>query len=214
MTVVDVNEFTKKYGDRIAVDNVTVHLEEATWCVVVGPNGSGKTTLLGALAGLVEPTDGTVTVGGAAAGTPLARAEVAYFSDSPAFYSDLTVAEHIDYVAGIYQDTDVVDRAVSIIEAFGLASRADELPDTFSRGMKQKAALALTLARPASVLLLDEPTRGLDVNGASTLIELLKEIHAGGATVITVTHEPERFADVPGLRLEAHEGEFRQERSR
>ena len=206
MTSVVFKDVTKSYGDRIAVQSFETELRAGSWCLVVGPNGSGKTTLLGLTAGLLEPTKGAVLIGAAPAGTRAAREVLSYFSDPPAFYSDLTVAEHIDYVAGIYDDPTVADRAVACVEAFGLADRADDLPDTFSRGMKQKTALALALARPASVFLLDEPTRGLDVAGAETLVALLRERRAQGATIITVTHEPERFTTVDGVLIEANEG--------
>jgi ABC-type multidrug transport system ATPase subunit len=213
MTTVKFEHVTKKYGDRAAVNDASVHLDDATWCVIVGPNGSGKTTLLALAAGLAQPTSGTVEIGSVAAGAPLARAEVSYLSDSPAFYSDLTVAEHVDYLAGLYDDESVADRAVRFVDAFGLGERADDLPETFSRGMKQKTALALALARPASVFLLDEPTRGLDVAGADTLVNLIAEFHRDGATIITVTHEPERFAGIAGTRLEVNEGTVRQHES-
>lgn len=208
MTAVRFVHATKKFDDRAAVNDLSVTIDAASWCLVTGPNGSGKTTLLTLAAGLQEPTSGDVFIGEHRAGSRAAREEVAYFSDSPAFYSDLSVAEHIDYIAGIYNSDEVADRAVEIVDAFGLAHRADDLPTSFSRGMKQKTALALSLARPASVFLLDEPTRGLDTKGTETLVRLLTDYHANGATIITITHEPDHFSNVRGLRLDANEGEF------
>lgn len=208
MTTVRFDHVTKTFNERVAVHELSIEIPPATWCLILGPNGSGKTTLLSLAAGLQEPTKGQVHIGRALAGSREAREQVSYFSDSPAFYSDLSVAEHIDYLAGLYESDEVADRAVEVIEAFGLSSRADDLPSSFSRGMKQKTALALGLARPASIFLLDEPTRGLDTKGTKTLVEILERYHAAGASIITITHEPEQFSHVPGLRLEAQDGKF------
>jgi len=210
MTDIKFDNVTKNYGDRAALEAVNAHLPDATWCVVVGPNGSGKTTFLSLASGLAAPTIGAVTVNDHVAGSAEARAEVSYFSDSPAFYSDLSVAEHIDYLTGVYGDHEIADRATELIELFDLSARIDDLPETFSRGMKQKTGLALALARPATVFMLDEPTRGLDTKGADTLISVLGDLHAHGASIITVTHEPEKFAGRAGLQLTAEEGEITQ----
>ncbi|MEY2396829.1 MAG: type transport system ATP-binding protein [Actinomycetota bacterium] len=208
MTTIDFLNVTKAFGDLVAVHPVTAHVPDAAWWVIVGANGSGKTTLLQMTSGLQSPSTGTVCVGAAEAGTPDARLEVSYLSDSPAFYSDLSVAEHIDYLAGLFEDDAVADRAHDIMRAFHLHTRVDDLPDTFSRGMKQKTAIALALARPSTVLLLDEPTRGLDAEGAETMVSLLRARHDHGTTVMTVTHEPERFAVPNAMQLRVHEGVF------
>lgn len=205
---VSYRNVTKTYDRLVAVHPVTLEIPSGAWYVIVGENGSGKTTLMSMTSGLLTPTKGEVLIDGEPAGSPLAREAVSFLSDSPAFYSDLSVSEHFDYLAGLFDNHSVADRALSIVRAFGLQDRVDDLPETFSRGMKQKTAIALALARPSTVLLLDEPTRGLDVAGAATMIELLLEAQSEGATVITVTHEPERFA-VPGaMELKVHDGIF------
>jgi ABC-type multidrug transport system ATPase subunit len=210
MTTLSFDHVSKSYGELVALHPVTIHVPDAAWWVVVGPNGSGKTTLLRLACGLLSPTTGTIDVGGVPAGMPDARSAVSYLSDSPGFYSDLSVNEHIDYLAGLFEDDAVADRGHEIIEAFRLGDRIDDLPDTFSRGMKQKTAIALAMARPASILLLDEPTRGLDTEGAATMVELLTAARAAGTTVITVTHEPERFAAPNATILRVSEGVFEQ----
>jgi ABC-2 type transport system ATP-binding protein len=208
MTAVRFDHASKRYGDLIAVHPISLEIPTAGWWVIVGPNGSGKTTLLRLACGLLSPTDGVVMVGDAKAGTPPARAEVSFLSDSPAFYSDLSVAEHIDYLAGLFDDDAVAARGTAIIRAFGLHDRIDDRPDTFSRGMKQKPAIALAMARPSSVLLLDEPTRGLDTAGAATMVELLRDANANGTTVVTVTHEPDKFAATGEVTLHVEDGRF------
>ncbi|MEY2473789.1 MAG: hypothetical protein QOK28_3118 [Actinomycetota bacterium] len=208
MTTLEFDNVTKTYGENAAVDGLSLEVASGTWLVVVGPNGSGKTTMLRLASGLLSPSSGIVRVGDAVAGSRSARREVSYLSDSPAFYSDLSVAEHIDYLAGLFHDAAVAGRAHEIIGNFGLRHRVDDAPDTFSRGMKQKTAIALALARPFSILLLDEPTRGLDVEGTDTMVQLLSAIHAQGASVITVSHEPEKFVVDGALELRVHDAKF------
>src|SRR5262249_27022262 len=111
MTVLRFDNATKSYGDLIAVHPINLEIPAGGWWVIVGPNGSGKTTLLRLAAGLLSPSDGRVTVGESVAGSLAARAEVSFLSDSPAFYSDLSVAEHIDYLAGLFDDDTVTKRA-------------------------------------------------------------------------------------------------------
>lgn len=207
MTVTYEN-VSKTYDRLVAVHPVNLEIPTAAWFVIVGENGSGKTTLMSMTSGLLTPSTGEVLIDGEPAGSPLARGAVSFLSDSPAFYSDLSVTEHFDYLAGLFENDSIADRALAIMQAFGLHDRVDDLPETFSRGMKQKTAIALALARPATVLLLDEPTRGLDVDGAATMIELLLEAQSEGATVITVTHEPERFAVAGAMELKVHDGVF------
>lgn len=208
MTALTLDRVSKSFGRFTAVRPVSLTVPSGAWCVIVGPNGSGKTTLLQLASGLQSPTAGEVRIGNTAAGRPAARAAVSYLSDSPAFYSDLSVSEHFDYLAGLFHDPGVVDRAIRIIEQFDLVDRITDTPETFSRGMKQKTAIALALARPSSLLLLDEPTRGLDAQGTETMVRLLHEANRNGTTVVIVTHEPERFADASGLQLRVRDGEF------
>lgn len=194
MSTVTFAGVSKRYDSLVAVNEASFEIGEGSWWVITGPNGSGKSTLLQLATGLQDPSSGEVRIDKASAGSTDARREISYLGDSPAFFSDLSVREHAEYVAGLFRDEAVLSRAVEVLERFDLMKRYGDRPETFSRGMKQKAALALVLARPASVLLLDEPTRGLDEAGASGLVELLSERNDGGSTVVTITHEPDRFA--------------------
>jgi ABC-2 type transport system ATP-binding protein len=206
MTQLRFVDVTKRYGELAAVDDASFDVDAGSWCVVTGRNGSGKTTLLQLATAMQDPTSGAVFVADAKAGSRDARRMISFLGDSPAFFSDLSVLEHAEYVAGLFDDSDVIERATEILERLDLSHRTADLPDTFSRGMKQKTAIALALARPASVLLLDEPTRGLDEAGASTLVELLCQRNDAGTTVVTVTHEPERFARINSRRVRMSEG--------
>lgn len=155
----------------------------------MGHNGSGKTTLLRMVAGLLDPSGGTVKIVGLDRALPEARSAFAYLADAPTFYDDLSLIEHLEYVARLHGVYDWRPRAQELIEVFGLTDRADQLPGTFSRGLKQKAAIALAFVRPFRLLLVDEPFVGLDEGGRNALLSLFDQAHADGATLLVATHE-------------------------
>jgi ABC-type multidrug transport system ATPase subunit len=157
---------------------------------VLGLNGAGKSTLLRIMAGLLEASDGEVVVDGHPAGTPDARAATSYVPDEPVLYDDLSVREHLLYVGALHGMT-VTDEMVDELTArLGLTARVDDLPARFSRGLRQKAGLAVGFVRPYSLLLLDEPFVGLDAPGRAALLELLDEASDAGATLVIATHDP------------------------
>ena len=109
--------------------------------------------------------------------------------DSPTFYDDLSLWEHLEYVGRLHGVTEWESRAESLLERLQLVARRDDIPTTFSRGLRQKSAIALGMVRPFEVLLVDEPFVGLDANGKTVLLELLDEAAAAGATLLVATHE-------------------------
>jgi ABC-type multidrug transport system ATPase subunit len=179
----------KDYGDRPALAPLDVTVEDGQAVALVGHNGSGKTTFLRIASGLLEPTAGTVEVHGHPAGSLGARSAVAYLSDAPTFYEDLSVWEHLEYVARLHGHDDWEQDAADLLGHVGLYERADELPTRFSRGMRQKATIALAFIRPFEVLLVDEPFVGLDRTGRDALLELFGRVHADGAALVVATHE-------------------------
>ena len=115
---------------------------------LVGHNGSGKTTLLKMVAGLLDPTAGTIRIGGQPAGSQAARRSMSWLGDSPTFYDDLSLWEHLEYVARLHGVDEWDQTAADLLGHLGLYDRADDLPNTFSRGLRQKAAIALAFVRP------------------------------------------------------------------
>jgi ABC-2 type transport system ATP-binding protein len=180
---------SKSYGDLVALEPLDLSVPEGQRLVLVGHNGSGKTTLLRMAAGLLEPSDGSISIIGSPAGSIDARAAVSYLPDSPVLYDDLSVLEHIEYVCRLHEAEDWQDRAVGLLDALHLTERADDLPSRFSRGLRQKTAILLGLIRPFSLLLIDEPFVGLDPPGRAALLELLDDAGASGATVVVATHQ-------------------------
>ena len=180
---------TKVYGDNVALAPLDLDVPAGQRVSLIGHNGSGKTTLIRMLAGVLEPSDGTATVAGHAAGERDARASLSYLSDQPVFYDDLSVRQHLEYVARLHRTERWEEHAEWLIETVGLTERADDLPATFSRGLKQKASIALAFVRPFEIVLIDEPFVGLDRAGRLALLELMSWAHDDGATVVVATHE-------------------------
>ncbi len=179
---------TKDYGDLVALNKLTMKIGRGQRVMIVGPNGSGKTTLIRIAAGLLEPTGGELRVLGAVAGSLEARSVTSYISDNPVLYDDLSVIEHLEYIARLHGAGDWVDRGWEVLERLGLDERADDLPSRFSRGLRQKVSIALGICRPFEVMLVDEPFVGLDALGKIALLELLDEEAARGASILVATH--------------------------
>lgn len=182
---------TKKYDDLVALSPLDLTIAQGESVALLGHNGSGKTTLLRMLSGLLDPSDGTIAIMGNAAGSLRARSELCYLPDAPVLYDDLSVIEHLEYVGRLHGALDWAERADELLEVLGLSARRDDLPSRFSRGLKQKTAIAVAMIRPFDVLLVDEPFVGLDAAGKEAMLELLSDMNKDGATVIVATHQLE-----------------------
>lgn len=186
-----VEGLTKSYGDLEAIHNISLSIDGGSQVALLGLNGSGKTTLLRIASGLLEATKGRVVLAGHAAGSLEARAAVSYIPDNPVLYDDLSVEEHLEYVARLHGKQDWEPYAAELVTRLGLVNRIEDLPSSFSRGLRQKVSIALAFVRPFEVLLVDEPFVGLDVPGRETLLELLAEAAGNGAAVVVSTHQVE-----------------------
>jgi ABC-2 type transport system ATP-binding protein len=180
----------KDYGDLVALHPTDLVVPAGESVALVGHNGSGKSTLLRLVAGLLDPTDGDILVAGRPAGTPDARAATSYVPDEPVLYDDLSVREHLLYVAALHGASVADDEIDELTERLGLRNRIDDLPARFSRGLRQKAGLAVGLVRPFALLLVDEPFVGLDAPGRNALLERLSSASDAGATLVVATHDP------------------------
>jgi ABC-2 type transport system ATP-binding protein len=186
---VDVDGLGKQYLGTHALAPLDIEVARGERVTLIGHNGSGKTTLIKILAGTLEPSEGSALVMGHPIGSIEARAAVSYIPDQPVFYDDLSVWEHLEFTARLHSTADWEQHAVDLLESLGLSHRSDDLPSTFSRGLQQKAGVAIAFVRPFDLLLVDEPFVGLDPVGRATLLELLAETHRDGAAMLIATHE-------------------------
>lgn len=188
-TVLSTIGLGKDYGDRPALRPLDLEVARGSRIALIGHNGSGKTTLLRMVAGLLEPSAGRILVDGSPAGGLDARRAVSWLSDTPTFYDDLSLWEHLEFVARLHGVAEWEQRGAALLDRLHLGHRRDDLPTAFSRGLRQKASIALGLVRPSSLLLVDEPFVGLDAAGKEALLALLDDASAGGATLLVATHE-------------------------
>jgi len=189
-----------------AVDHLSLRVRAGELYALLGPNGAGKTTTLRMVAGLLKPTSGSIRVYGvdALADAAAAKQMIAWAPDEPLLYDRLSPMEYLDFVAGLWgvPPTEGRARAESLLKLLGLWDQRDLRCETFSRGMKQKTALAGALIHEPRLLILDEPLTGLDAAVSRQVKDLLQERVKGGATVILTTHileVAERIADRIGI---------------
>jgi ABC-type multidrug transport system ATPase subunit len=184
----------RSYDGYIALGSFEIEVEAGEFVALIGPNGAGKTTFLNLAAGLLAPTSGWIEVAGTEPGSIAARRALSYLPDTPVFYEDLSVAEHLEYVAAMHGATAPAARIEELLDRLGLDGWEDALGSELSKGMKQKASIALALVRPFDVLLADEPLDGLDPPSREVLFELLAESRAAGAAIVVSTHRPDVIA--------------------
>ena len=204
--VLEVKKVSKAYEKNEVLKEVTFAVKEGEITALVGPNGSGKTTLVRAVTGLVGFDSGEVTILGAKAGSDNARSVSSVSLDNPVLYDDISALEHLEFSARINGLENWEIRAKELLVLFGLLERQDDLPSSFSRGLRQKVALSMALIRPHKLLILDEPFVGLDQKGKTALILQIKEEAKSGVEVLVATHS-EEFLAVANVMIGMLEGE-------
>ena len=193
-TVLSAQGLGRSYDGFIALASFTAAVEAGEFVALIGPNGAGKTTFLNLAAGLLDPTSGRVEVAGKVPGSLAARAALSFLPDTPVFYEDLSVVEHLEYVAALHGVKDAGPRIEELIDRLGLDGWEDALGAELSKGMRQKVSIALALVRPFKVLLADEPLDGLDPPSREVLFAMLAETKAAGAAIVVSTHRPDVIA--------------------
>jgi ABC-2 type transport system ATP-binding protein len=195
-----------KRFDRPAVDGLDLTVQAGEFYTLLGPNGAGKTTTLRMVVGLLRPDAGTISVHGidALADPVAAKQAMAWVSDEPMIYDKLTPLEYLEFVAGLWGiDAAVAQaRAHELTEWLGLAAHAQQRCEGFSKGMRQKVALAGALVHDPRLIILDEPLTGLDAGSARDVKDVLRARVRAGSTVIMTTHileVAERMADRIGV---------------
>jgi ABC-2 type transport system ATP-binding protein len=201
-----VEGLAKSFDGRPAVGGLTLEVRPGEIYALLGPNGAGKTTALRMVAGLLRPDAGAIRVFGldAIADPPAAKRVTAWLPDEPLIYERLTPWEYLEFVAGLWDMTPAhaEARAEELLRRLNLWDQRGERCGGFSRGMKQKAALAAALLHEPRLLLLDEPLTGLDALMAREVKDLLRELADGGASLVLTTHimeVAERMSDRIGI---------------
>jgi ABC-type multidrug transport system ATPase subunit len=188
--VIDVHELCKSFGSRRVVDGLNLQVEAGEICGFLGANGSGKTTTIRMLCGLLTPDSGRGTCFGLdiAHAAPLIRRQVGYMTQRFSFYEDLTIFENLDFVAGVYEMENRSRAVRDIMGRMQLQDKADMLAGHLSGGWKQRLALAACVLHQPKLLLLDEPTAGVDVQARREFWDLIHDMAAQGLTVLVSTH--------------------------
>lgn len=198
-----VEGLTHKFGDRTALNDLTFSVDRGEVFALLGPNGAGKTTTIRVLNGLYQPTSGSVSVLGldpTLQGSEV-RAQTGVLTETNALYERLTAIENLHFFGRLYglPESVLLKRTAEFLEKFGLSERADDRVESYSKGMKQRLALARAFLTEPAILFLDEPTASLDPESTAQVHEMIESIHRqDGYTVFLCTHhleEAERLAD-------------------
>jgi ABC-2 type transport system ATP-binding protein len=188
--VIDVRGLTKRYGDRVVVDHFDMRVPKGRIYGFLGPNGSGKTTTIRMLCGLLTPDEGEGTCLGHDIRTEAAliKRQVGYMTQRFGLYEDLSIEENLDFIARVYDVANRQREVTETLERLGLATRRKQLAGSLSGGWKQRLALAACLIHAPQLLLLDEPTAGVDPAARRDFWDQIHELAAAGLTVLVSTH--------------------------
>lgn len=201
--MLEVRGLRKTYGGRTAVDDVSLHVKAGQVLGLLGPSGAGKSTTVGMIAGLTRPDAGTVTVGGVAlADDAFAfKRRIGLVPQDLALFEDLSALANVELFGALYglRKPLLRQRSLQALETVGLGDRAKDHPVTFSGGMKRRLNIACALVHDPDVLLLDEPTAGVDPHSRNAIFDNLDLLRRAGKALVYTTHymeEAERLADV------------------
>jgi ABC-2 type transport system ATP-binding protein len=202
--MIETRDLTRRFGDLVAVDRLTLTVHPGEIFGLLGPNGAGKTTTIRMLAALIEPTSGSATVAGYALGqddTRLRR-QVGFLTETPGLYDRLSAEANLAYFAALYDVEDVAGCVEHYLRWLGLWDRRNEPASSLSKGMRQKLAIARALLHEPSVVFLDEPTSALDPEAARLVRDFIAELRREGRTIVLCTHnldEADRLCDRVGV---------------
>jgi len=207
--MISIQNVTKHYGKKVAVDNLSLEIASGEFFAVLGPNGAGKTTTIKMIAGLLRPTSGRILVGGCDVQIdPIAAKKAcAYVPDQPFLYDKLSGIEFMNFIADLYgvegpERQREIDR---LVELFGMKDFVRELTEAYSHGMKQRLVLAATLLHKPKVIMVDEPLVGLDPHTARLVKQVFREQARNGTSIFMSTHllsVAEDFADRIGIMIQ------------
>ncbi|MEA2574864.1 MAG: type transport system ATP-binding protein [Chloroflexia bacterium] len=206
MNAIETRGLTRKFGDRLAVDQLDLAIPRGQVFGFLGPNGAGKTTTVRMLSAIIAPTSGTATVNGhmLGDGNSEIRRSVGILTETPGLYEKLTAMQNLEFFAGLYEVEEQAAKqaAERYLKLMDLWERRDDKVGGFSKGMRQKLAIARALLHDPAIVFLDEPTAGLDPEAARTVHEFIKNLRSEGRTVFLTTHnlsEADTLCDLIGV---------------
>ena len=188
--MIRIHDFHKAFADQIAVRGVDFEVASGEILGIIGPNGAGKTTTMRALAGIISPSRGRLSVAGFdVEGEPIAaKRNLAFVPDDPPLFHDMTVEEHLAFYASVYRVADATEKAHRLLEEFELAAKTRTPASDLSRGMRQKLAICCAYLHEPRALLFDEPLTGLDPKGIRVFKQSLQDRAERGAAVLVSSH--------------------------
>ena len=190
--MIQLKNITKKYADFSAVNGLNLSVNHGEVFGFIGPNGAGKTTTIKMMAGVLEPTSGSVTIAGIdmMEQPELAKSKIGFIPDRPYLYEKLTGMEFLKFTADLYAvgQNGFYNKAAQKLEMFSLADWADELIESYSHGMKQRLIMASALLHEPEVIIVDEPMVGLDPAAIIMVKKLMRSLAGDGATIFMSTH--------------------------
>ena len=186
----------KRFGSLVALRNISLQIRDGEFVALLGANGAGKTTLLRMAAQLMKPTTGNVALTGTTSKSDDARRFIGFVGHSTFLYDEMSAEENLNLFAQLYGLDDARARVANALTACGLSSRAGSLVRTFSRGMRQRLAIARALLHEPRLLLLDEPAAGLDRQGLAWFGSVLERLRSEGCTMVMSTHARNESLDL------------------
>lgn len=201
--MVEISQLVKQFGRVRAVNNLNMTIRTGETFGLIGPNGSGKTTLIRMLVGLIRPTSGTIKLMGERVSSPRVARQLGYMTQLSALYLDLTARENMRFFAKIYglRGNEQNARIMEMLERVDLAERANDVVGTFSGGMRQRLSLACALVHHPKLVLLDEPTVGVDPELRRSFWDYFHQLNQEGVTIIVSTHHLDEAARCTRLGL-------------
>ena len=190
--MIQVSHLRKKYGQNIAVDDISFEVQQGEIVGYLGPNGAGKSTTLKMLVGLLQPTSGVISVAGYSAGSELLelKRHIGYVPEEAQLYEHLTLVEHLQLIGRLYhlEERLIAQKITELAQVFDMASQANQRISSFSQGMRQKCIIMSALLHNPDVLFLDEPFTNLDVGTVTLMKTLLQRLADLGKTILYCTH--------------------------
>lgn len=206
--MIRVESYKKSYGETIAVHDLSFDVSAGSILGIVGPNGAGKTTTMRALAGIIRPSGGRLSIAGHdVANDPIAaKSQLAFIPDEPQLFDVLTVWEHLEFTASVYRMASFAAEGERLLEQFELTDKRETIAQELSRGMRQKVAICCAYLHQPRAILFDEPLTGLDPRGIRTLKASIRERAAAGAGIMISSHLLDLIGDLCTHLLIVHRG--------